>query len=84
MQRLTTDELLGNLALEGDAMGTMLGHGFHPLKAQQRRSTQTDQPVHPEGRTPPARNRHPDPDRRCRQLDPGDTLRPLARGGSDR
>jgi L-fuculose-phosphate aldolase len=30
----------------------MLGHGFHPLKAQHRRSIQTDQHVHPEGRTP--------------------------------
>jgi hypothetical protein len=33
-------------------MGAMLGHGFHPLKARQRRSIQTDQPVHPKGRTP--------------------------------
>src|SRR5579864_7646507 len=49
MQRLAANELLGNLSLEGDAVGTMLGHGFHPLKAQHRGSIQTGQPVHPKG-----------------------------------
>jgi hypothetical protein len=33
-------------------VGTMLGHGFHPLKAQHQWSIQTFYPVHPEGRTP--------------------------------
>jgi hypothetical protein len=28
VQRLTGNEFLGNLPLERDAMGTMLGHGF--------------------------------------------------------
>jgi len=40
MQRLAGDELLRNLPLERGAMGAMLGHGFHPLKAQHRRSIQ--------------------------------------------
>jgi hypothetical protein len=41
-----------SLTLERDAVGTMLGHGFHPLKARHRWSIQTLRAVHPEGRTP--------------------------------
>jgi hypothetical protein len=33
MQRLTSKELLGNLTLELNAMGTLLSHGLHPSKA---------------------------------------------------
>src|SRR5271170_2478017 len=52
MQRLAGDELLCNLSLERGAVGTMLGHGFHPLKAQHRWSIPNPLPVHPQGRTP--------------------------------
>jgi hypothetical protein len=41
-----------NLPLERGAVGTMLGHGFHPLKAQHPWSIQKPHSVHPEGRTP--------------------------------
>jgi hypothetical protein len=43
------DELLRNLPLERGAMGTMLGHGLHPLKAQHRWSIDTFLPVHHRG-----------------------------------
>src|SRR5260221_4741717 len=60
MQRLAGDELLRDLPFERDAGGTMLGHGFHPLKAQHQWSIQTLHPVHPEGRTP-IRGQHSTP-----------------------
>src|SRR5271165_2654979 len=52
MERLTGDELLRHLALKRGAVRTMLGHGFHPLKAQHRWSIPNRLPVHPQGRTP--------------------------------
>jgi hypothetical protein len=33
-------------------MGAVLGHGFHPLKARQRRSIPNLQTVHRQGRIP--------------------------------
>jgi hypothetical protein len=33
-------------------MGAVLGHGFHPLKARQRRSIRNLQAVHRHGRIP--------------------------------
>jgi hypothetical protein len=56
MQRLAGDELLRNLPLERGAVRAMLGHGFHPLKAQHHGSIQILHSVHREGRTP---DRHP-------------------------
>jgi hypothetical protein len=47
-------KLTGNLTLECDAMGTMLGHGFYPSEARQGGSNLQIQSVHPQGRTPPA------------------------------
>ena len=35
---LIRNELLGDLSFELDAVGAVLGHGFHPLKARQSRS----------------------------------------------
>src|SRR5450631_1399346 len=52
MQGLAGDKLLGNLPFESGAMRTMLGHGFHPSKAQHRRSIQNSHSVRPQGRTP--------------------------------
>src|SRR5208282_5602001 len=52
MERLTGDELLRHLALKRGAVRTMLGHGFHPLKAQHRWSIPNRLRVHPQGRTP--------------------------------
>jgi hypothetical protein len=52
MQRLAGDKLLRNLPLKRGAMGTMLDHGLHPLKAQRRRPIETFHSVRPEGRTP--------------------------------
>src|SRR5271163_2421286 len=52
MQRLAGDELLRYLSFECGAVGTVLGHGFHPLKARRRWSIPNPSPVHPEGRTP--------------------------------
>ena len=49
---LARNEVLGDLSFELDAMGTVLGHGFHPLKARQRRSIPNLQTVHRHGRTP--------------------------------
>src|ERR1700761_1129346 len=34
VQGLTSNEFLGNLPLERDAVGTMLGHDFHSPEAQ--------------------------------------------------
>jgi hypothetical protein len=34
VQALPGNELLRDLPLEFDAVGTLSGHGFHPLKAQ--------------------------------------------------
>jgi len=74
MQRLAGDEFLRNLpsplrttfsflvvtmALERGAVGTMLGHGLHPLKAMHRWSIETFHSVHPEGRTPKERRNIP-------------------------
>ena len=36
MECLARNEVLGDLSFELDAMGAVLGHGFHPLKARQR------------------------------------------------
>ena len=33
VERVAGNEFLGDLPFELDAMGAMLGHGFHPLKA---------------------------------------------------
>ena len=51
-QGLTCQEFLGDLTLELSAVGAVLGHGFHPLKAQQRRSIPNLQTVHRHGRIP--------------------------------
>jgi hypothetical protein len=40
------DEFLGDLSFEFDAMGTVLGHGFHPLKARQSWSIPNLQGAH--------------------------------------
>ena len=52
VERLARNEFLGDLPFEFDAMGTMLGHGFHPLNARQPRSIPNLQDVHRQGRTP--------------------------------
>ena len=52
MERLACNEVLGDLPFELDAVGAVLGHGFHPLKARQLRSIPNLQPVHRQGRTP--------------------------------
>jgi hypothetical protein len=49
---LASEEFLGNLPFEFDAVGTVPGHGFHPLKARQSRSIPNLQDVHHQGRTP--------------------------------
>ena len=49
---LARNEVLGDLSFELDAMGAVLGHGFHPLKARQRRSIPNLQTVHRQGRIP--------------------------------
>jgi hypothetical protein len=41
-----------SLSFELDAMDAVLGHGFHPLKARQRRSIPNLQTVHRHGRIP--------------------------------
>jgi hypothetical protein len=46
---LARNEVLGDLSFELDAMGAVLGHGFHPLKARQRRSIPNLQTVHRQG-----------------------------------
>ena len=40
------DEFQGDLSFELDAMDAVLGHGFHPLKARQRRQIANLQTVH--------------------------------------
>ena len=45
-------KFLGDLSFELDAMGAVLSHGFHPLKARQRRSIPNLQTVHRQGRIP--------------------------------
>ena len=52
VERLAGNEFLGDLPFEFDAMGPVLGHGFHPLKAQHSRSIPNLQDVHRQGRTP--------------------------------
>ena len=49
---LARNEVQGDLSFELDAMGAVLGHGFHPLKARQRRSIPNLQAVHRQGRIP--------------------------------
>ena len=49
---LNRNERPCNLPFGLDAMGLVLGHGFHPLKARQRRSIPNLQTVHRQGRTP--------------------------------
>ena len=56
---LARNEVLGDLSFELDAMGAVLGHGFHPLKARQRRSIPNLQTVHRQGRTPSRSQRLP-------------------------
>jgi len=34
VKRFARNEFLGDLSFEFDAMGTVPGHGFHPLKAR--------------------------------------------------
>ena len=50
---LARNEVQGDLSFELDAMDAVLGHGFHPLKARQRRSIPNLQTVHRHGRIPP-------------------------------
>jgi hypothetical protein len=52
VKRFARNEFLGDLSFEFDAMGTVPGHGFHPLKARQSQSIPNLQDVHREGRTP--------------------------------
>jgi hypothetical protein len=52
VERRAHNEFLGDLPFKFDAMGTMLGHGFHPLKARRSRSNPNLQDVHRQGRTP--------------------------------
>jgi len=46
MKRLAWDEVVGDLPFDFDAVGAVLGHGFHPLKARLRRSIPNPQTVH--------------------------------------
>ena len=46
---LARNKLQGDLSFELDAMDAVLGHGFHPLKARQRRSIPNLQTVHRQG-----------------------------------
>jgi hypothetical protein len=52
VERLARDELLSDLTFEFDAVGAVLGHGLHPLKARRSRSIPNLQAVHRQGRTP--------------------------------
>ncbi len=52
MKRFAPNELLGDLPFELNTVRAVLGHGFHPLKAQHRWSIPNPLPVHPQGRTP--------------------------------
>ena len=48
---LASEIFLSNLSLELNTVGSVLGHGFHPLKAQRSRSIPNVQPVHAQGCT---------------------------------
>src|SRR5438876_6097544 len=52
MQSLACNVFLSDLTLEFDAVGVVLGHGFHPWKARRPRSIPNPRPVHCQGRTP--------------------------------
>src|SRR5262245_51642485 len=52
MQGLACNVFLSDLTLEFDAVGVVLGHGFHPWKARRPRSIPNPRPVHRQGRTP--------------------------------
>src|SRR5215471_14297501 len=52
MQSLACNVFLSDLTLEFDAVGVVLGHGFHPWKARRPRSIPNPRPVHRQGRTP--------------------------------
>src|SRR5262249_1625826 len=52
MQGLACNVFLSDLTLEFDAVGVVLGHGFHPWKARRPRSIPNPRPVHRHGRTP--------------------------------
>src|SRR5262245_3510619 len=52
MQGLARNVFLGDLTLEFDAVGAVLGHGFHPWKPGKFRSIPNLQSVHRLGRTP--------------------------------
>src|SRR6516162_769821 len=52
MQGLAGQIRLRHLALELDAVGTMLRHGFHPPKARSTWSIPPGRSVHSQGRTP--------------------------------
>src|SRR6516164_4976499 len=60
MQRLACNVFLSDLTLEFDAVGVVLGHGFHPWKARRPRSIPNPRPVHRQGRTPKADIERPD------------------------
>src|SRR5262249_54371755 len=49
VQALPGNELLRDLPLELNAVGTLPGHGFHPLKAQLTLSNHSSQTVRPRG-----------------------------------
>jgi hypothetical protein len=55
VERLARDELLSDLPFELYAVGVVLGHGLHPLKARRSRSIPNLQAVHRQGRTPDRR-----------------------------
>jgi hypothetical protein len=52
VEHLARDELLSDLPFEFDAVGAVLGHGLHPLKARRSRSIPNLQAVDRQGRTP--------------------------------
>src|SRR5499433_4190087 len=52
MQGLAPNVFLGDLTLEFDAVGAVLGHGFHPWKPGKFRSIPNLQSVHRLGCTP--------------------------------
>src|SRR5205807_4846242 len=52
MQSLACNVFLSDLTLEFDAVGVVLGHGFHPWKARRPRSIPNPRPVYCQGRTP--------------------------------
>ena len=52
MERLAGNEVLRDLPFELDAVGAVLRHGFHPLKARQPRSIPNPQSVRRQGRIP--------------------------------